>query len=50
MEAIILREMAWERAKGEMQSMLVTYVGDTEGYNNLEELIDKAIDSIEGNF
>lgn len=50
MDIIVLRHMAWERAKGEMNSMLSTYYGGEPGYMELQKLIKEAIDKIEGSF
>lgn len=49
MERIVLRQMAWERAKGELKSMLVTHVNEMEKYNALKIAIDKFIKDIEFN-
>lgn len=44
----ILRYMAWERAKGELKSMLQTYVNEQEEFDILKEAIDNFIKDIEG--
>lgn len=49
MEEMILRLMAWERAKGELNSMLQTYVGEMEKFKYLEETISDFIKEVEGN-
>lgn len=43
-----MRMMAWERAKGELRSMLVTY-WDGGGYKDMEEAIDKFVKEVEDN-
>ena len=43
----MLREQAWERAKGELQSMLHTFYGDRERYTELAEAIRTFIKNIE---
>lgn len=45
----IMRQMAWERAKGELNSMLVTYVNDNDSYKKLSEAIKKFIKNVEDN-
>jgi hypothetical protein len=49
MEELILRMMAWERAKGELRSMLVTYVNDMDNYKRLEIAIEGFIKDVEDN-
>jgi len=48
-----LRYQAWERAKGELQSMLVTFWGKetnthVDQYDDLQELIDEFVKKVEG--
>lgn len=45
----IIRLMAWERAKGELKSMLQTYVTEQEKYDKLKQSILEFIEDIEGN-
>ena len=47
-----MRYMAWERAKGELNSMLQTYwrtSDDTHYYKRMEKAISEFIDDVEGN-
>lgn len=44
-----MRYMAWERAKGELNSMLETYWHDTEKYNTIRKAIFEFIEDVEGN-
>jgi hypothetical protein len=37
----ILRYMAWERALGELNSMLQSYVGNEEKFHKMKEEIEK---------
>ena len=46
-EIKVMRKMAWERAKGELISILHTYYGDMETYNRTEEVIEKFIKIVE---
>lgn len=41
--------MAWERAKGELNSMLQTYVNDQEKFDILKKTIESFIIDVEGN-
>lgn len=45
----ILRYMAWERAKGELNSMLQTFINDYDKYNELKTTIDDFIKDVEDN-
>lgn len=45
----IIRLMAWERAKGELKSMLQTYVGEQEQYYKLKKAINDFIKDVEDN-
>ena len=45
----ILRYMAWERAKGELNSMLHTYVNDQDKYWVLEKAIEDFVMDVESN-
>lgn len=49
MSITILRLMAWERAKGELKSMLQTFVGEQEQYEALRDAINAFIKDVEGN-
>ena len=42
-----MRYMAWERTKGELNSMLVTYWGQVEKYDRLSQAINDFINDIE---
>lgn len=44
-----LRQMAWQRAKGELQSMLCTFWDDRWQAKELDDEISKFIETIEGN-
>ena len=49
--ANMLRTMAWERAKGELTSMLHTYYPDNDPkdkFEQIQSLIDKFIADVEG--
>ena len=43
----ILRAQAWERAKGELRSMLVTYYGEPDRFSRLNELLNGFIQVVE---
>jgi hypothetical protein len=43
-----MRYMAWERAKGELRSMLETYWHDDDKYDIMKEAIDEFIDDVQG--
>jgi adenosylmethionine-8-amino-7-oxononanoate aminotransferase len=45
----IMRLMAWERAKGELISMLQTYVAEQEQYDKLNKAINEFIKDVEDN-
>jgi len=46
----ILRQMAWERAKGELTSMLVTYSPDDRNeFNEMNAAIHKFVEKVEDN-
>jgi hypothetical protein len=49
MEELILRMMAWERAKGELRSMLQSYVNDMEKFRCLQKTIEEFIKDVEYN-
>jgi hypothetical protein len=44
-----MRMMAWERAKGELRSMLVTYWNNYEQYILMDSAIEKFIKEVEDN-
>ena len=44
----ILRAQAWERAKGELRSMLVTYYGETYRFERMNSLMEDLIKTVEG--
>lgn len=48
MERQVMRLMAWERAKGELKSMLSTHVCEEEQYYRLKKAIEEFIKDIEG--
>jgi hypothetical protein len=39
--------MAWERAKGEMQSILATYWGESDKYEKAAKLFEQFISELE---
>jgi hypothetical protein len=43
----ILRSQAWERAKGELRSILTTYYGEFEEYSRDNDIIEKFIKEME---
>mgnify|MGYP001579449888 CR=1 FL=1 len=43
----ILRQQAWERAKGELNSMLVTYYWEDNRFEEIENRIKEFIKNIE---
>ena len=45
----IIRLMAWERAKGELNSMLQTHVGEREQHDRLEKAISDFVKDVEDN-
>lgn len=45
----MLRGMAWERAKGELQSVRCTYHGPTGKLDKFDELYKKFISEVEDN-
>jgi hypothetical protein len=45
----ILRYMAWERAKGELNSMLQTYTNDREKFDILKKTVESFIKDVEDN-
>jgi hypothetical protein len=47
-ETVILRKMAWERAKGELHSILTTYIGNYN-YSEMKVAIDQFIENVEEN-
>jgi len=44
---IILRRMAWARAKGELESILETFWNDQEEFERMDELFGTFIEEIE---
>lgn len=44
-----MRAMAWERAKGELLSMLPTFFGEQEKYDELHKKVWAFIGDVEGN-
>lgn len=44
-----MRAMAWERAKGEMRSILCTYWDEAENFSALHDEIGIFIKKVEGN-
>ncbi len=44
-----LRQMAWERAKGELQSILHTYWLDEDGFAAANKAISEFIENVEDN-
>jgi hypothetical protein len=49
MDKQILRLMAWERAKGELRSMLQTHVNEMEKHQKLKKTINDFIKDVEDN-
>jgi hypothetical protein len=47
MELMVLRLMAWERAKGELKSMLQTHVDEMDKHKELKKTIEEFISKIE---
>lgn len=45
----IIRLMAWERAKGELNSMLQTHVSEQKQYSRLKKAIKEFIKDVEYN-
>ena len=45
----MLRAMAWERAKGELRSMLVTYEGEKATFDAMDEALAEFVDTVEEN-
>jgi hypothetical protein len=45
----ILREQAWERAKGELRAMLRTFYREPETFEPLSVKVDAFIADVEGN-
>lgn len=45
--AAIMRNMAWERAKGELESMRVTFYGREEQYKELDKKIREFVKDVE---
>ena len=43
------RMMAWERAKGELNSILVTYWEDGEKFEPMKKAIEEFVKEVEGN-
>ena len=46
-EMKVMRTMAWERAKGELRSMLGTYKGRMETFKDMDEAVKEFIEYIE---
>lgn len=44
-----MRTMAWERAKGELRSMLETYYGDMDRFQAMEKALEDFIKDVEDN-
>lgn len=44
-----LRMQSWERAKGELHSLLATFWGDTENFDMLSDEVEKLIKLIDDN-
>jgi len=45
----ILRAMAWQRAKGELMSMLESYINDKDKFDILTDTIEDFINDVEQN-
>ena len=48
-ELKVMRQMAWERAKGEIESMLCTYWETPSDYKNMKNEFDKFVQIVEDN-
>jgi len=48
-ELKVMRQMAWERAKGEIESMLCTYWETPSDYENMQNEFDKFVEIVECN-
>jgi len=44
-----IRQMAWQRAKGEIESMLCTYWATPSDYQNMKKEFDKFVEIVEDN-
>lgn len=44
-----LRTQAWERAKGELQSLLQSYWHEPERFQIMQEAVETFIDNVESN-
>lgn len=42
-----MRNMAWSRAKGELNSILDTYWGNQKGFMKMDALVKEFIDKVE---
>ena len=45
----VIRNMAWDRAKGELNSMLQTIYGDQDKFEELESAISEFVNLVEEN-
>jgi hypothetical protein len=45
----VLRAQAWERAKGELRSILVSYINDTDRFEAMDNAVDVFIKLVEDN-
>jgi hypothetical protein len=43
-----LRAQAWERAKGELRSVLQTYWGEEKKFSDMDEAVSEFIEKVEG--
>jgi hypothetical protein len=43
-----LRAQAWERAKGELRSILQTYWGEEKKFSDMDEAVSEFIEKVEG--
>jgi hypothetical protein len=43
----LMRAMAWERAKGELESMLATFSGDKSRFDALDILVTEFVAEVE---
>ena len=43
----VQRAMAWERAKGELNSILATYTGDTARFERMSEFVETFVAEVE---
>lgn len=45
----ILRAQAWARAKGELEAILVTFVGEKDAFEAMDALVKAFVNNVEDN-